>query len=320
MTFCVILRCGSFMERVKRSAFPHAMAVAFAMLSCCAVQAQIAGNSVYGQSNGKAKAEQNQKSLRELTPQDLPPTGSSTLVDANVLMNVKADEFVAVFGVAGEGATVAEVSQKVDETIRQFTDALKAMHIRESEIFVDYIADPKIYGYEMSNNSAQERLTGFEMEKNVSVHYSDRALIDKLVAAAANAQIYDLIKVDYIVKDIDQVQSTLMEEASAIIKQKVTQYEKLLGIKLEAPAQVYIERPAIYYPTDMYDSYTAAESESLSVPPSLQRYTVQRTRHIRTFYFNGLDGNGFDKVINPVVLEPVVQFTLYLKVKYEVAR
>ena len=37
-------------------------------------------------------------------------------------------------------------------------------------------------------------------------------------------------------------------------------------------------------------------------------------------FFNALDGNGFDKVVNPVVIEPVVQFTLYLKVKYDVAR
>ena len=45
---------------------------------------------------------------------------------------------------------------------------------------------------------------------------------------------------------------------------------------------------------------------------------MEQERKARTFYFNALDGNGFDKVINPVVLEPVVQFTLYLKVKYEV--
>lgn len=320
MTSYVVLRCGRSIGLAKRPAMPGAIAAAFFLLACCAVQAQVAGNSVYGQSSGKARAEQNEKSLRELTPQDLPPTGTSTFVDANVLMNVKADEFVAVFGVSGEGATVAEASQKVDETIKQFTDALKAMHIRESEIFVDYIADPKIYGYEVSNNSAQEKLTGFEMKKNVSVHYTDRALIEKLVVTAANAQIYDLIKVDYVVNDIGAVQSKLMEEASVIVKQKSAQYEKLLGIKLEPPAQVYAERTAIYYPTDMYDSYTAAESESLSVPPNLQRYTVERARHVRSFYFNGLDGNGFDKAINPVVLEPVVQFTLYLKVKYEVAR
>ena len=38
----------------------------------------------------------------------------------------------------------------------------------------------------------------------------------------------------------------------------------------------------------------------------------------RTFFFNGLDGNGFDSVINPVGIEPMVQVTLYLKLKYEV--
>ncbi|HEX8115758.1 MAG TPA: hypothetical protein VF521_00675, partial [Pyrinomonadaceae bacterium] len=37
----------------------------------------------------------------------------------------------------------------------------------------------------------------------------------------------------------------------------------------------------------------------------------------RTFYFNALTADSFDLVIEPVVLEPVVQFTYYLKVKYD---
>lgn len=49
-----------------------------------------------------------------------------------------------------------------------------------------------------------------------------------------------------------------------------------------------------------------------------QRYAVQQARKSRTFYYNGLDADGFDEVINPVITEPTVQFTLYLKVKYEV--
>jgi hypothetical protein len=44
---------------------------------------------------------------------------------------------------------------------------------------------------------------------------------------------------------------------------------------------------------------------------------VEQARKPRTFYFNALTGDGFDRVVNPVVLEPVVQFTLYVKVKYE---
>ena len=62
----------------------------------------------------------------------------------------------------------------------------------------------------------------------------------------------------------------------------------------------------------------AFESEHVSVPVEPARNDDPDRRKSRTFFFNGLDADGFDAVINPVVIEPVVQFTLYLKVKYEV--
>jgi hypothetical protein len=92
----------------------------------------------------------------------------------------------------------------------------------------------------------------------------------------------------------------------------------LLGIRLLPPAQVYASKPSIYFPTEMYDSYTAYESEEISDNNDRQKYAVQGARKSRTFFFNALDADGFDKVVNPVVIEPVVQFTLYLKVKYEI--
>jgi hypothetical protein len=49
-----------------------------------------------------------------------------------------------------------------------------------------------------------------------------------------------------------------------------------------------------------------------------QNYTTQLARKNQTFYFNGLDADGFDDVITPVYNEPQVQCTLYLKVKYEI--
>jgi hypothetical protein len=67
----------------------------------------------------------------------------------------------------------------------------------------------------------------------------------------------------------------------------------------------------------MYDSYTAFESEEVSSDSYRQQYTVQRARKSRTFFFNALNADGFDMVVDPIVIEPVVQFTLYLKVKYE---
>jgi uncharacterized protein YggE len=181
---------------------------------------------------------------------------------------------------------------------------------------VDFVAQNKVYGFQVQGDSAQEKLVGFELKKNISIRYQESAQIEKLTLAAAKAQVFDLVKVDYIVTDSSRIQNQLTEEAGRVIKNKITRYEKLLGIKLQPPAQIYMERPATYYPTQLYDSYAAFESEEIH--PDRQKYTVKTARKSRTFFFNSLDGNGFDAVVNPVVTEPVVQFTLYLKVKYEV--
>jgi uncharacterized protein YggE len=282
-------------------------------------RAQVQGNVGYGQSTARARAEQAERNLRVLTPQELPPSNTSMFVDAAVLMNVKADEYVAVFAIAEEGATVQESNARMDSTVRAFRGALRAVGVQDSDIYVDYIAKPRVYGFDLVGDIARERPTGFELKKNVSVRFEDRDLIDTIVLAAATAQIYDLVKVDYVVRNINAVQDSLMGEAATIIRQKAARYERLLDIRLHPPAQVYAERPAIHYPTDMYDSYVAAESEAI-VRPNLQRYTIEQARKGKTFYFNPLDGDGFDKVVNPVILEPVVQFTLYVKVKYEVVR
>ncbi len=279
---------------------------------------QVGGNVGYAQTGGRAGAQQIERAKRPLSAQELPPSSTSMFVEANVLMNVKADEYVAVFGISEEGENVAECGRKVAATVKGFSDDLKDLGVGGDRVFVDFVAQNKIYGFEIAGDLAREKLVGFELKKNVSIHYHDRDLLDKLVVAAARSQIFDLIKVDYVVHDINAVQDKLMDEAARIIKQKSARYERLLGIKLQPPAQIYAERPAIHYPTRMYDSYTAQESEQVNAGYDRQKIITQAARKGRTFFYNGLDGDGFDAVINPVVIEPVVQFTLYLKVKYEV--
>lgn len=280
--------------------------------------AQASGNVGYSQSGGNSRARQNERNKRILQPVDAPPTATGMFVEANVLMNVKADEYVAVFGVLQEGATVAECNQKMDATVNEFSGELKQLGIGGDDIFVDFAAQNKIYGYQVTGSIAKERLVGFELKKNVAVHYKDKLLLDRLVIAASKSKIFDLIKVDYVVKDIGIVQSKLMDDASQVIKHKAAAYEKLFGIKLQPPVQVYAEKPSIYFPTEMYDSYAASESEEITSDNDRQKYTIQGARKSRTFFFNGLSADGFDHVTNPVVIEPVVQFTLYLKVKYEI--
>lgn len=290
------------------------------LLSAGACFGQASGNIGYAQAGGQGRAEQNERSKRALTREEMPPAPNSMFIEASVLMNVKADEYVATFGVLQEGATVAECAQKMDTTISAFTSALQALGIAPADRFVDFVAQNRTYGYEVTGDVAREKLVGFELKKNVSIHFRDYALLDKLVLAAAGLGIYDLIKVDYIVKDIPGLQNRLMEEAARVLRHKAARDEKLLGIRLRPGAVIYSEKPSIYYPSRMYDSYSAYESEDVNAGYYRQKYTVQGARKSRTFFYSPLDASGFDTVINPVVIEPMVQATLYVKARYDLDR
>ena len=280
--------------------------------------AQTGGNVGYGQAGGRARADQGERAKRVVARDEMPPSDTSMFLDASVLMNVKADEFVATFGVAEEAETIEGCQAKMDATIAAFTEALKPLGVDADALFVDFAAQTKVYSYKVEGNLAREQLAGFELRKTVAIRYRDKALIDRLVVVASRAKVYDLIKVDYVVTDLDPIQERLADAAAAVIKAKAARHERLLGIKLRAVPQVHAERSSAHHPTGMYDSYTSGEAEAVHGGPDRSRLTVQTLRRPRTFYFNPLDADGFDRVIDPVILEPVVQFTLYLKLKYEI--
>lgn len=292
---------------------------AFAAGGAGVCRAQASGSVGYAQGgSGKARAEQSERAKRVVSKDEAPPTEKSMFVEASVLINMRADEHVAVFGVAVECPAVPECTQKMDATVAAFTSELRALGVRPEETFVDFASQNKIYGFVVEGAGAREKLVGFELKKNVAVRYKDRALLDRLVVAASKAKIYDLIKVDYVVTDTSAVQARLAEEAARVVREKAARYERLLGVKLLPAAQVYADRQSIYYPTELYDSYVAYEAEDIEADENRRKIVIQRARKSRTFFFNALDADGFDRVVNPVVIEPVVQFTLYLKVRHDI--
>lgn len=281
--------------------------------------AQVSGNAAFAEGGGRTAAEQLEQKQRELPKDQQPPSATSTFVEASVLMNVKADEYVAVFALAQEGETLEACNQKHQAMLESFLAELKSLAIDPRDVYVDFIAQHRVYGYEKQGDLLIEKLSGFDLKKNVSIRFRDAALLEKLTLAAARCQIFDLVKVDYIVLDLPAVKEKLLDEAARVIQSKRARYEKMLGIRLVPPAQVYAEKSLVHYPTRMYDSYMAAESEQIDSPYRHDnRHYVQQARKNRTFYLNSLDGSQFDSVMNPVITEPVVQCTLYLKIKYEV--
>lgn len=241
-----------------------------------------------------------------------PPNDYSSFVDAAVLINRPADEYVAVFGIAQEGVDIKEARAKADAAAEKLVKAVANLGVKENDIYVDYISQNRVYGYQIEGDTAREQIVGFEVKKNVSIHYKSAQLINQLSEVASTAGIYDLIKVDYVVTDAKAMQKQLFIEASKIIKEKLANRANLLGTVAPTNLQVYVEDYSSYYPTTAYSGYVAQQSESLGgYRPNMVTIGARKTQ---TVYFDPLGQDLFDTVINPVVIEPVVQFTVYLRV------
>lgn len=279
------------------------------------LRAQVSGNSVFKASGNSVYSD----SYR--TPPasgNLALTDSTMLIDAKVLLNAPADEFVAMFGVTQEAKSIAECGQKIDARIAEFIAALQPLGITAENLYIDFTTQNRVYDYELEGTVAREKLTGFEVKKTISVRYRSKALLDKIIPLAAKSGIYDLIKVDYIVSNLPAVYDKLFEAASRIIKKKEVRYTAL-GVRFRSPLQVYEEQYRVHAPAEQYASYTAYESGA--VQASYRSNVVQKdVRKSQTFFFRPMDGNGFDDVLNPQPLELMVQITLTLKVKYAVVK
>ncbi len=237
-------------------------------------------------------------------------------IEANVAMNMKADAYVAVFGLSQEGTNAAESNAKINLLIAGFSRDLDGLGIKRSDVFVDFITQNKVYDYTTSGSVTTEKLTGFETKKNIAVRYGDREILEKIISAAAKNSIFDLIKVDYVVNDIKAVNARLYEEAVKIIKQKETAYANSFGIKL-SPTNLANEKYDAFYPGELYAGYQAYESGNTY--GDYEKRVIEK-RKTKTFYYEPLDPSDFDSVINQIGIEPMVQFTLYLRMQYELKK
>jgi uncharacterized protein YggE len=240
--------------------------------------------------------------------------GSNTTgfaIEASVITNLKPDAFVAVFGVSAEAPASAESNDRVNAKIAKLMQQLNPLGITSNDIFVDFITQNRVYDFKVSGGNAAEKFTGFETKKTIAVRYKNRELFEQLVRAAASVQIFDLIKVDYIVSDFEQVRALLFEAAARVIKNKETKYAKSFGVSL-IPLGLANEKYDVSYPWEAYQRYQAYETGDASVDGS--RVTQRKAF---TFFYDPFEGSRFDVVLAPMSIEPAVQFTLYLRMQYQ---
>lgn len=287
------------------------LSIIFTLSCLIPLSAQEAGSSVYGAANSRRKPATNTGELVGAVG-----SNQAQFIEASVLINVRPDAYVAVFGYVQEGSDPAAGNASVNAKFAEFQRSLEALGVKRTDVYIDYISQNRIFDYTESGNTITEKLSGFETKKNIAVRYTDSGLLEKLLSTAGKSGIFDLIEVDYVVNDLAKVKARLFQEGVKTIKRKEAGYTESFGIKLAAYA-LASEKYDAFYPSELYRGYQAYEAGSTY---NSYNKTVIRQRKVSTFYYQPLNGADFDSVIDPIGIEPAVQMTLYLKMLYDLPR
>jgi uncharacterized protein YggE len=233
-------------------------------------------------------------------------------VDAKILTSLETRGYIAVFGLVQQADKVSDANKKLDDQISAFLRSIAPLGIRPEDTYVDFVTQERVYDYAVKSGTAREKLSGFQLKENLMVRYKDHSLLDRIVPLAAQEGIFDLIKVDYITEDLNSVRARMTEESQKIIHEKVEAYGKL-GIKL-TPVSVAMESFDTFQPAEAYNSYHAFETGSAD-----DNFRVVEQRKNSTLYFEALSPGKFDTVLTPIDLQPRVQATYFLRIKYFVS-
>jgi len=289
--------------------------------------AQAAGNYQYERQQQSNAPIQNfkQQALLPSTPQES-KTAHTVISDvyqlnitASALKNVAADSQMAIFNITQIGPDATRADSLVSGRVRKFIEGMKRIGIPEKDIFIDMISQVPVYEMEVTkkifSKTFNEVPAGIELQKNIHVRYHDGNLLDKIVAVAAQSEIYDIVKVEYFVNGTEAIYAELREKAIACVLQKINSY-KALGIKLDTSYRVLAEDIAVVYPYSNYQTYQGFSSSSIEAMNTRKSVGVTQVRKPTTMFYNKVPYEQFDIVLNPTFLEPPVQFTYSISVKF----
>lgn len=244
------------------------------------------------------------------------PYDNSVIFDADVMINMKASSYTAIFSVTDFGKTVIAADSAMSSRLKIFTAAMIKDSILAENIHIDFISMLPVYEVEPQNkvfsNIATEVPAGFKIKKNVHVMFFDHTKLDQIITLAAKASIYDLVKVDYNVNDIQAAYDTLRKIAVEVIDMKRNTYA-MMGFEttIMAMAEGYDSK----YPEERYESYTAYLQGNSYAQPQNPNMTVQTAEKEQTVFYNKVPYKQFDRVLNADLAEPGVQFYYKLRVK-----
>lgn len=285
---------------------------------------QAAGNAVYNQVlNGKPGGLHNPVDLNVIP---ISSYSFGNMLEANVLMNVRATAFTAIFSLTQNGKTIEEAEAAMKARTEIFKQQLTAAQIQESQIFIDPVSLVPTYETEVVNKKLSktynEVATGFEMKKNIHITFYKHGQVNDIVTAAARAEVYDLVKVEYAIENMDELVNKMRQDALQILLIKKGAMEKL-GIF--ARYTRVGEKVGSAFPFERYNQYTAFKTGAApgfiaqhAKHQPAQQVVYNYAEKNKTIYYEKVSEKQFDRVINPVVDEPMVQLYVSVKAEYTI--
>lgn len=280
------------------------------------VKAQMSGNQVYREQNSY-----NEISTYYPESKHFYATDSTLTINANVLLNQKADRFKITLGLNEESGSSKKAIENINLRIEHFLRRLSSLGIKKEEVYVDFISQTKVYDFDIEPNQklVSQKIKGFEIKKNIIINTSDHSKIEKIIYEASDFQIYDIIKIDYVNTNIEKIHQDLMKEAYAIINRNKDDYlgkfkHELIGNPIANSNFSYV------FPKTQYQQYTAYESSDFDVVRGNYNndyYIKKSERKGKTFYYEGIKYSGYDKIINNENPEIGIQYMVNLSVKYD---
>ncbi len=215
-------------------------------------------------------------------------------IDGRTELRIRPTELRVVLAVTSERDTALLCSQEIEATIAKIKDQWVELGTESDAIVADFIAVLPKYAWNVETRGDQEigieEKTGYRMQTNLHVTAKTEAEAMKLVQAAFENGVTDIIAFDYWCDDLDAIKEKARAQAVVAARKKA---DTLLTALFDTPPSVINlqEQTRVVYPKSLYVSFENSQSEGLNASfrrnlPQIRAYRPQNT------YYHGMFSDG----------------------------
>lgn len=245
-----------------------------------------------------------------------PQPSDMLYINLRSLYNVDATDYTAVFNIVQVGKTAEETTQFMNDKIDLIKRELSSKGF-QGQFALDMISFVPQYEIEVTKKLFSKTYTevpiGFELQQNLLISYTKDSDFQKILTACGKAEVYNLVKVDYYVKNLEAVYEDLQNKLLAeVVKKKL--YYKELGFDMKDYNVIMADKKYYHTPKDFYKSYLAAEN--ISMESLKNQKSVTTVRKPTSYYYDPISYSGYDVVVNAAITKPVIQLGMDLSLRY----